>query len=173
MTPRKAFVLALSICGLAALPSAGASAGSASLEGLSFLDPVPAASTSPTFLDTLDLSVVRDGTESTLRVPLAPRDDARAASRIVPYLSVGSSFIVDGDARDRAATLYEDTVRAQRKSMDVGAGLAWRISNRLELFGEYRFLRMSPDPAESIGGGLLHRDVDGPFLKGGFQIRLP
>jgi opacity protein-like surface antigen len=88
-----------------------------------------------------------------------------------PYLSVGSSFLVDGDARE-AATLYEDNVRAQRKSMDVGAGLAWRLSKRVELFGEYRFLRMNPDPSEAASG-VLHRDVDGPFLKGGFSIRLP
>jgi hypothetical protein len=173
MIPRKAFVLALSICGLVALPAAGAAAEMAYLEGLSFLDSGPAAATSPSAFDALNLSVVRDGTERTLRVPLVPREDARAASRIVPYLSVGSSFLVDGDTRDAGVPLYEDTVRAQRKGMDVGAGLAWRITNRLELFGEYRFLRMNPDPAESVGGGLLHRDVDGPFLKGGFQIRLP
>jgi hypothetical protein len=173
MTRRTTLVLALSIGCLLALTTRPAFAGGEVLPGLSFLDPVPAAATSPSPFDTLDLSVVRDGTESTLRVPLAPRDDARAASRIVPYLSVGSSFLVGGDAREGSATLYEDTVRAQRKGMDVGAGLAWRISNRLELFGEYRFLRMNPDPAESVGAGFLHRDVDGPFLKGGFQIRLP
>jgi hypothetical protein len=139
-------------------------------EGRSFLDPVPVAAIGASPLDGLDLSVVRDGTERTLRVPLAPREDA-ARAVLRPYLSVGSSFLVDGDARE-AATLYEDNVRAQRKSMDVGAGLAWRLSKRVELFGEYRFLRMNPDPSEAASG-VLHRDVDGPFLKGGFSIRLP
>lgn len=173
MTRRMTVVLALSMSSLLALTTRPASAESEILQGLSFLYPAPAGATSSSPFDALDLSVVRDGTERTLRVPLAPREDVRAASRIVPYLSVGSSFLMDGDTRDTGVPLYEDAVRAQRKGMDVGAGLAWRITNRLELFGEYRFLRMNPDPAESVGGGLLHRDVDGPFLKGGFQIRLP
>jgi hypothetical protein len=172
MSGRCAFGFALLI-GAVALVTGPARAATDYVPGLSFLDPVPAAAVSPSPFSLLDLSVVRDGTERTLRVPLAPRDDSRATSRLLPYLSVGSSFLLDGEGRDPSATLYEDTVRAQRQSMDVGAGLAWRISNRLELFGEYRFLRMNPDPAEAVGGGLLHRDVDGPFLKGGFQIRLP
>jgi hypothetical protein len=147
-------------------------AGEEALEGLSFLDPVPAATTAGSPLDALDLSVVRDGSESTLRVPLAVREDNRPQRRLVPYLAVGASFLTDSSIRDSGVP-YEDASRAQRSGMDMGAGLAWKLSNRLELFGEYRFLRMNPDPAGAGGTGILHRDTDGPFLKGGFTIRLP
>src|SRR5262245_24267799 len=158
--------------GLASALLAGSAwAGDDYTAGLSFLDPVPAAATSPT--PPIDLSVVRDGSESTLRVPLAPREDSRAIGRlVVPYLSVGSTFLTDSNIRDSGVP-YEDMSRAQKSGMDMGAGLAVKLSKRVELFGEYRFLRMNPDPTEAVGGGVLHRDVDGPYLKGGFSIKLP
>ena len=141
-----------------------------SLQGLSFLDPMPASTTTPP-LGGLDLSVVRDGTESTLRVPLS-RDDSRGAARLLPYLSVGSTFPSD-NPRSAPTSVYEDLRNPTRRGMDVGAGLTWRVGERVELFGEYRFLRVNPDPTAAIGGGVLHRDVEGPYLKGGFSIRLP
>jgi opacity protein-like surface antigen len=55
--------------------------------------------------------------------------------------------------------------------MAVGAGVAWRLFERVELFGEYRFLHVNPDPAESAG--VFRRDLDAPTLKGGINIRLP
>jgi hypothetical protein len=116
-------------------------------------------------------SLVRDGAESTLRVPLS-RDDSRAAARLLPYLSVGSTFPSD-DPRSAPTSVYEDLRSPTRRGMDVGAGLSWRLGERVELFGEYRFLRVNPDPTEAIGGGVLRRDVEGPYLKGGFSIKLP
>src|SRR5499426_1946321 len=157
--------------GLASALLAGSAwAGDDYTAGLSFLDPIPAAATSPT--PPLDLSVVRDGSESTLRVPLAPREDSRAIGRLIPYLSVGSTFLTDSSIRDSGVP-YEDMSRAQKSGMDMGAGLAVKVTKNVELFGEYRFLRMNPDPTEAVGGGVLHRDVDGPYLKGGFSIKLP
>ena len=162
------FVAGLSLTGL--LLAVPAWAGDDYTTGLSFLDPVPAAATSPT--PPIDLSVVRDGTESTLRVPLTPRQDSRAIGRLVPYLSVGSTFLTDSSIRDNAVP-YEDMARTQKSGMDMGAGVAVKVTKNVELFGEYRFLRMNPDPTEAVGGGVLHRDVDGPYVKGGFSIRLP
>lgn len=162
----------LCACTLGALTAAPAlAAPEYVLPGLSFLDPAPTAATSPSLLGALDLSVVRDGPESTLRVPLT-RDDARATGRLSPYLSVGSGFLTD-ESRAGGTPLYEDLRIPAHRGMDVGAGLAWRLRERVELFGEYRFLRVNPDPTDAIGGGLLHRDVEGPYLKGGFSIRLP
>ncbi len=171
MTRSRALLLALlavPVC-LAARP---ALAGDEVLYGLSFLDPVPVAATLGSPLNALELSVVREGAESTLRVPLAGREDNRTGRRLVPYLSVGSSFLTDSGIRDSAVP-YEDATRHQQSGMDVGAGLAWKLSKRLELFGEYRFLRMNPDLTGGAGSGVLQRDTDGPFLKGGFSIRLP
>jgi hypothetical protein len=159
--------------GLASTLLAGpAWAGDDYSSGLSFLDPVPAAAISPSPLGAVDLSVVRDGAESTLRVPLAPREDSRAIGRLVPYLSVGSTFLTDSSIRDSGVP-YEDMSRAQKSGMDMGAGIAVKVSKSVELFGEYRFLRMNPDPTEAVGGGVLHRDVEGPYLKGGFSIKIP
>ncbi len=124
-------------------------------------------------MTSLDLSVVRDGTESALRVAPGedPRDPARFG-RFVPYVSVGSSLLAPDSGRDPRSPLYEDA-RNPRKGMEVGAGLAWKLFERVELFGEYRFLQVNPAPAESVGGGLFGRDVEGPTLKGGLNIRIP
>lgn len=148
-------------------------AGAEYVPPLSFLDPVPAAITGAAPFSGIDLAVERDGAEHSLRVPLAPREDRRALGRVVvPYLSVGATAQSDSSIRDNTV-LYENVVRGQRSGMDMGAGVAWKLSERMELFGEYRFLRMNSDPAEAVGSGVLHRDVDGPILKGGFTIKLP
>lgn len=159
-------------CLLGGLAAGPALAAPESLLGLSFLDPVAAAAPAPSLLGGLDLSVARDGSESTLRVPLS-RDDSRSVARFLPYLSVGSTFPADGDPRSAPGSVYENLRDPARRGMDVGAGVSWRVGERVELFGEYRFLRVNPDPTEAIGGGLLRRDVEGPYLKGGFSIRLP
>lgn len=147
-------------------------AGDEYVPPLSFLDPVPAAVPGSSPFTGIDLSVERDGAERSLRVPLAPREERGALGRVVvPYLSVGSGSLGDSSIRDNTVP-YENLSRGQRSGMDVGAGLAWKLSDRTELFGEYRFLRMNPDPAEAVGGGVLNRNVDGPYLKGGFSIKL-
>jgi len=143
--------------------------------GLSFIDAPKPADPTPSPFTNLDLSVVRDGPESALRVPLAPGADARDPARFgrfVPYVSVGASLLAPDGGRDATSPLYEDA-RNPRKGMDVGAGLAWKLFERVELFGEYRFLRVNPDPTDSAGSGAFRRDLDGPTLKGGLNIRLP
>ena len=172
MTRTRALLLTLLAASVVCLAASPTLAGEEVLYDRSFLDPVPVAATLGSPLNALDLSVVREGGESTLRVPLAGREDNRTERRLVPYLSVGSSFLTDSSIRDSAVP-YEDASRQQQSGMDMGAGLAWKLSKRLELFGEYRFLRMNPDLTGAAGSGVLQRDTDGPFLKGGFSIRLP
>jgi hypothetical protein len=160
------------VLALAALP---ASAGWLEESGLSFIDAPKPAGVPPSPFTNLDLSVVRDGTESALRVPLAPGDDPRDPARFgrfVPYLSVGASLLAPDGGRDATSPLYEDT-RNPRKGMEVGAGVAWKLFEHVELFGEYRFLHVNPDPADSASSGVFRRDLDGPTLKGGINIRLP
>ena len=169
-------LLAGAILAQSALPFAvqPAEAGWLEESGLSFIESSKPDPT-PSPFSYLDLSVVRDGTESALRVPLAPGDDARDAprfGRFVPYVSVGASLFAPESGRDSTSPLYEDA-RNPRKGMEVGAGVAWKLFHRVELFGEYRFLHVNPDPTESVGGGVFRRDVDGPTLKGGLNIRLP
>ena len=167
-------LLAGAILALTALP---ASAGWLEESGLSFIDPPKAADSTPTPspFSYLDISVVRDGTERALRMPLAPGDDARDSarfSRVVPYLSVGANLLGLDSGRDVTGPLFEDA-RNPRKGVEVGAGIAWKLFERVELFGEYRFLHVNPDPADAASTGLFRRDLDGPTLKGGINIRLP
>lgn len=165
-------LIAGAILALTALP---ASAGWLEESGLSFIDPPKAADSTLSPFGYLDLSVVRDGTESALRVPLTRGEDARDSARFgrfVPYVSVGANLLGLDSGRDAPGLLFEDA-RNPRKGMEVGAGVAWRLFERVELFGEYRFLHVNPDPAESAGSGLFRRDLDGPTLKGGINIRLP
>jgi hypothetical protein len=166
-------LIAGAILALTALP---ASAGWLEESGLSFIDSPKAADSTASPFGYLDLSVVRDGTESALRVPLLARgEDARDSARVgrfVPYVSVGANLLGLDGGRDAPGPLFEDA-RNPRKGMEVGAGVAWKLFERVELFGEYRFLHVNPDPAESASSGLFRRDLDGPTLKGGINIRLP
>jgi hypothetical protein len=163
-------LIAAAILALTVLP---ASAGWLEESGLSFIDSPKAAEASSSPFSYLDISVVRDGTESALRMPLALGEDVREPARFgrfVPYLSVGANLLGLDSGRDATGPLFEDA-RNPRKGMAVGAGVAWRLFERVELFGEYRFLHVNPDPAESAGA--FRRDLDGPTLKGGINIRLP
>jgi len=158
-----------------ALTAPPASAGWLEDSGLSFIDPPKAADSTPSPFSYLDISVVRDGTESALRMPLAPGEDARDSARFgrfVPYVSVGASLLEQETGRDATGPPFEDA-RNPRKGVEIGAGVTWKLFERVELFGEYRFLNVNPDPAESASTGLFRRDLDGPTLKGGINIRLP
>src|SRR4026208_812023 len=77
------FGLLAGVITLSALPLAAPSASAGWLEesGLSFIESSKPDPT-PSPFSYLDLSVVRDGTESALRVPLAPGADARGAPRL-------------------------------------------------------------------------------------------
>lgn len=158
-----------------ALSTLPASAGWLEESGLSFIDAPKPADPTPSPFTILDVSVVRDGAESALRVPVTPGEDPRDPARFgrfVPYFSLGATLLAPDSGRDAASPLYEDA-RSPRKGMEVGAGVAWKLFERVELFGEYRFLHVNPDPAEAGGGGVFRRDLDGPTLKGGINIRLP
>jgi hypothetical protein len=52
----------------------------------------------------------------------------------------------------------------------LGAGMALPLSERAQLYGEYRFLRGRIDG--SLGRSLLHREPDAVDFRAGFSIRL-
>lgn len=53
--------------------------------------------------------------------------------------------------------------------MRLGAGMAVPLSERTQLYGEYRFLRGRLD---AVGRGLLQREPDSADFRAGFSIRL-
>jgi hypothetical protein len=54
--------------------------------------------------------------------------------------------------------------------LGLGAGFSWRLSDRLDLFGEYLF-RAQPGGGVPGTSPVLRPDVEGTGLKGGFSIR--
>ena len=54
--------------------------------------------------------------------------------------------------------------------MDVGAGLNWTLTDRLQLFGEMGFQRAREQSYSLFG---LEGNRDGTYIKGGFTIRVP
>jgi len=54
--------------------------------------------------------------------------------------------------------------------MRLGAGMAVPLSERAQLYGEYRFLRGRLDA--EVGRGLLQREPDTADFRAGFSIRL-
>src|ERR1700687_855326 len=116
----------------------------------------------------LHLSISETPGETTVRVPLAS-ESYRLYGLLSPYLSLGSattlgvpwnSSLVPGLQRDTDGL---DDVR-------LGAGMALPLSDRAQLFGEYRFLRGRID--SGAGRSLLPREPDSSDFRAGFSIRL-
>jgi opacity protein-like surface antigen len=101
-------------------------------------------------------------------VPLAS-ESYRLYGLLSPYLSLGSATtlgvpwnasLVPGLQRDTDGL---DDVR-------LGAGMALPLSDRAQLYGEYRFLRGRID--SGAGRSLLQREPDSSDFRAGFSIRL-
>ena len=116
----------------------------------------------------LHLSTSETPGETTVRVPLAS-EGYRLYGLLSPYLSLGSATtlgvpwsasLVPGLQRDTDGL---DDVR-------LGAGLALPLSDRTQLYGEYRFLRGRIDGG--AGRSLLQREPDSSDFRAGFSIRL-
>ncbi len=122
----------------------------------------------PSLLEGLDLPMIVDLYEIAVNPP-APQKGLRLGP-IEPYVTTTSKR-TEADALDELATLRPESNRRVPQGMDVGAGLSWYFLNRVELFGEYRFLQVRPDSGSLEGHSPVGRDFDGPYLKGGFSIR--
>ena len=161
---------------LLALTPLPLSAGWLEESDLSFIDALKAADVAPSFPSNLDLSVVRDGTESALRVPLGPAEDARDTARFARFMPypLGGGQPVHSRIRPRCGESAVTRTRGIRaRAWRWAPGSRGSSSSAWSSFGEYRFLHVNPDPAESAGAGMFRRDLDGPTLRGGINIRLP
>jgi hypothetical protein len=113
----------------------------------------------------LRLSVIDQPGEVSLRLPLGA--ERNPLYRILnPYLSLGSS------APLTPPTLAPDPSRDPDPVEDVrlGAGMAVPLSERVNFFGEYRFVRGRLDPG--VGRDLLQNDPGAVDIRAGFSIRL-
>jgi hypothetical protein len=114
------------------------------------------------------LSISEVPGEISVRVPLAA-DGHRLYGLLSPYVSLGSITTLGAPW---ASTLPLGLRRETDGLEDVrlGAGMALPLSERTELYGEYRFLRGRLDPG--VGRGLLQREPDSNDFRAGFSIRL-
>jgi hypothetical protein len=116
----------------------------------------------------LGLTLLAKPDDTFVRLPLAPQRWS-LFGRMQPYASLSPRTHAPAEEATGLATPIRET-DALSKGVDVGAGMSWRLSDRLELFGEYQLLNMggrNAQPDVPLG----RRDLDAPSLKGGFSIR--
>jgi hypothetical protein len=108
--------------------------------------------------------------ETMLRVPLASSEWSLLKG-LQPYAALNPRTlrsVIDG----AAALAPPDREYAEDpwKGLGVGAGIKWRLSDRLDLYGQYQFMTLPGGSAPSASP-FLRPDVEAsPSLKGGFSI---
>jgi hypothetical protein len=118
----------------------------------------------------VDLSLSSNPFHSGVRLPLVSPAE-RPGGGITPYLSAGATDPtrnLDAAASDLSRREIEASRSSQR--MDVGAGLNWNLTDRLQLFGELGFQRAREQSYSLFGTGA---NRDGTYIKGGVTIRVP
>jgi hypothetical protein len=127
-------------------------------------DPVAAIRSIPD----LHLTISEVPGETTVRVPLAAQG-YRLYGLLSPYLSLGAATTLGVPwSASLAPGLKRDTDGLD--DVRLGAGLALPLSDRTQLYGEYRFLRGRID--SGTGRSLLQREPDSSDFRAGFSIRL-
>jgi hypothetical protein len=116
----------------------------------------------------LGISLLDKPENTLLRLPLAPGRWS-FFGRMQPYASLGPRVSTQAEEPTGLALPLRETDELS-KGLGVGAGLNWRLTDRLELFGEYQLLNMGK-PTIQPDSALGRRDVETPGLKGGFSIR--
>jgi len=102
-----------------------------------------------------------------VRLPLAA-DSHLLYGLLSPYVSLDSSTTLGAPwASTLPPGLRRDTDGLE--DVRLGAGMAVPLSERTQLYGEYRILRGRLD---AVGRGLLQREPDSADFRAGFSIRL-
>src|SRR5262249_43366657 len=128
----------------------------------------PTVPVSRSFPD-LRLSVSDMPGETTLRVPLSS-ENAMLYGLLSPYLSLGASTSLSMPWNSTLPSSLRNDSEGLESDLRLGAGFALPLSDRAQLYGEYRFLRGRLDPG--VGQGLLQREPDSGDFRAGFSIRL-
>jgi hypothetical protein len=117
----------------------------------------------------LHLSLLPRPGESTFRVPLSPGQ--WTLSGVLPYAALSPRVLRSPtDGLIGLAVPDRESLTDLSHGLGLGAGFSWRLSDHLDLFGEYLF---RTQPAGGVPGTspVLRPDVEGTGLKGGFSIR--
>ena len=116
----------------------------------------------------LRLSISEVPGEVSVRLPVAA-DSHLLYGLLSPYVSLGSSTTLGVPwAPSLPPGLRRDIDGLE--DVRLGAGTSVPLSDRAQLYGEYRFLRGRLDAG--VGRGLLQREPDSADFRAGFSIRL-
>jgi hypothetical protein len=117
----------------------------------------------------LRLSVSDTPGETTLRVPMSS-ENALLYGLLSPYLSLGANTSLNMPWNPALPSSLRNDPEGPESDLRLGAGVALPLSDRAQLYGEYRFLRGHLD--SGVGRGLLQREPDSTDFRAGFSIRL-
>ncbi|HXJ78931.1 MAG TPA: hypothetical protein VMS64_09645 [Candidatus Methylomirabilis sp.] len=106
--------------------------------------------------------------QSTLWLPLAPSDWSLFKG-VRPFATISPSTIESIRSDPGLTGALRDAPEDSWKGLGVGAGFQWRLSDRLDLFGQYQFMSL-PGANAPTGSPLMRRDTEGPGVKAGFSI---
>lgn len=118
----------------------------------------------------LGVSLLAPAEEPTVRVPLKA-GDWTLLGRMQPYAALSARTIKPDllEASGVTAPARESRIDDPSNGVGIGGGLSWRLSDRLDLFGEYLFV---PRPrSSSSSASSTRRDADPPELKGGVTVK--
>jgi len=106
--------------------------------------------------------------QTTLWLPLAPAEWSLFKG-VRPFATISPSTIGPIRADPGLLGSPRDAPEDSWKGLGVGAGFQWRLSDRLDLFGQYQFMSL-PGANAPTGSPLMRRDTEGPGVKAGFSI---
>jgi len=139
--------------------------------------PAPATSSSISADKALLDALVKDlglslshPSDSNLRVPLTPKEWSFSGLR--PYAALSGRVLKPvRDSLTGLASPGPESAEDFARGLGVGAGVQWRLSDRLSLFGEYLF-QATPAAGAPISTPTLRPDAEpAAGLKGGLSVR--
>ena len=107
--------------------------------------------------------------DNTVKLPLSSNDWTLSGLR--PYAALSPRVLrAPGEGLLGLAAPDREAVEDLNHGLGLGAGFSWRLSDHLDVFGQYLF-RVQPTGGIPNSNPLLRPDADGSGLKGGFSIR--
>ena len=124
------------------------------------------------FLDSLakdlNLSLMTNPGQNTVRLPLTPGNWSFFKD-VQPYAALSPSTVKPITEAEGLSAPLREPGEDPWKGLGVGAGLKWRLSDRVDLFGQYQFMSL-PGANSSTGSPFLRRETENPGIKAGVQI---
>jgi len=125
----------------------------------------------PTPWGDVEATIVSTPTDRMVRVPLSPASPQTepGESRFQPYVTAGARKNVDSDPvlEQARPSAFADSGRTNLKA---GAGVVWKLDDKVELFGEYQFMRLGRDEGRGASGP-LGTSVDSTGFSLGISVR--